>query len=1679
MASLMKVLQSELRSLSSESQKKHPSVKEAADRGVRQLRSLQEKIDQLSSDQVIQLIKSNNDEIVKPFLIACESKNTKLIVTALSSLHQLLQHHAVPEGGLGIIIETVARLHQQTSEETVQLKLLQLVLTIFTASNESGDSYELTHTTLAKLLKLCYSLVTSKSVYVELTAKATIRQATNSVFEKLSKLSNIKTSSNNETNNEEPKNTNDNNQEGDVITIQSNISENNSTKEEKQMDTEHFNSAKNSLLYLKDICLFAQGQSGTWLNISGVDSNFGLELLDSIIGNYGKLFHKYKQFQDIIDNIICPLLLDNVESIKNSTNTNFNIVLRVYKLISSVLHNFTANISLKQILIFLEHFQEVIEKPNYGQWNKYLALKIIKEVFYDCELILFLHVEITKQYGVEIASDSHILCKLASAITSCVQSLLNFNSTSSMNSTSNEIIITPTSPSLNQPPGNSSLSTKTLTILDVSTKQSSTLESLLDKTSYSPTLSELINVCLECTTGLIASLSKMAGIHRLSGTNESEIAEPVENKEVCSYLVNILWAPILATLYALLECCEGEEIIQSILRNYLLFTHTCGVTGSVTPRDAFLTNLCKFTPKIKLPRRLTHTPSNSNEFFYSSNDSATTSVSPLMTSGGTAGGVVSGATELAQVKLDELNRKSILVMKILFNIAHCLGALLGTSWYLLLKNFLVLDKLLTQRLPFTAATETEQEDLNILYSALQNLFVSTCHLSDDALLVMLKALCRLSKDTINNTLLGETSRLFAAQKLIETVQVNIQRIDKIWNVFAPHMLQLVETDDETIRKFAVTSVSDVIISIYRPEYNKFSIRYSTEENTENKQEIPQDLERTVFTIFMDIFQSSSNYGDTREFLLNTLNAIIQKCGDKLSSAWTVVLPLLKECAAVPTKRKSTNNTNINRAKLIPFGFKCVQSIGSEKDYLSTLGFECLTEYFSVVTTYVKQKDASDLNLSLVAISLFMSSAEFLTEKFPKQVNEDSYSNDKEAGENEGDLSRVGELWLTLYEQLKECAIDPRPEVRHSTLRTLTFMIASHGHQLTLKTWTQFVSDVLLKILDIVHEYATTAETNPEDIPEFPTAGQDNEDLSSVNTKKKKQIFVHHSRNTAAKQWSETRSLVIECTSRIVTEHGSTTLCNIPLFTDKACDEITLFIHKSVLSKTSEIAITSVRFLYDMLFSTKGKIKQLLWKGAWEIWHTLVDFSKQMTPDAFDPTRRPFVKEDTVTTLLEGIGKLFDQQQLDPTNEEIKIFTQEDVDKVITYLIDQLITGPAATMGFVVFPSQVQRTCLELISKIVVFSEETRELLFTTLVKHLPSKQSISKGVIDYPPLKFAIHLQKVLIENCCLQAPHSVQKHLFPQIIQTLGDMMLTKFAKPSKNLNQNYFLWRSSVKLFEKVITTCLNSEIEDNLANELSDDIWNDICTAIENFLFFEKDKTNTIGKDEDDSDSESEDDVDDNGETLDESILLTNLISDYILLHTYKASPSVKSRFLLLLERASQLAPKPVAKHSLRSLFGFVSKATQILDQINNEQTSNNKELLEIELGQLVLPILFKRCKSILYSFIEDDKKSGQFPLPKYRRHEVIYTLTELKNIRVHSTLFSELNRQTKSMTTEESALKILNGPRGLIIRLYSVLCECISSCHEDLTMKSLLLEMFLIVGKEMGITESHILIGEETN
>lgn len=115
------------------------------------------------------------------------------------------------------------------------------------------------------------------------------------------------------------------------------------------------------------------------------------------------------------------------------------------------------------------------------------------------------------------------------------------------------------------------------------------LESVTDTEIFHPETEEVLGCCIDCVSGIVSSLGVISGVSggELSQSNEDIL-------KITRNIVDITWGSILHTLEALLERCADEETVQAILRSYLLFTHICGTTGLATPRDAYLTSLCKY-----------------------------------------------------------------------------------------------------------------------------------------------------------------------------------------------------------------------------------------------------------------------------------------------------------------------------------------------------------------------------------------------------------------------------------------------------------------------------------------------------------------------------------------------------------------------------------------------------------------------------------------------------------------------------------------------------------------------------------------------------------------------------------------------------------------------------------------------------------------------------------------------------------------------------------------------------------------------------------------------------------------------------------------------------------------------------------------------------------------------------
>lgn len=106
-----------------------------------------------------------------------------------------------------------------------------------------------------------------------------------------------------------------------------------------------------------------------------------------------------------------------------------------------------------------------------------------------------------------------------------------------------------------------------------------------------------------------------------------------------------------------------------------------------------------------------------------------------------------------------------------------------------------------------------------------------------------------------------------------------------------------------------------------------------------------------------------------------------------------------------------------------------------------------------------------------------------------------------------------DLWMVLFQKLSSLSVDNRSEVRKSANQTLFSTITTHGALLTDATWNLVLWTVLFPLVERV--FVPADDTTPP-----PAEGGGGG------------LMVHHTRDSAEKQWDETRVLVVTGAARV-------------------------------------------------------------------------------------------------------------------------------------------------------------------------------------------------------------------------------------------------------------------------------------------------------------------------------------------------------------------------------------------------------------------------------------------------------------------------------------------------------------------------------------------------------------------
>lgn len=384
---------------------------------------------------------------------------------------------------------------------------------------------------------------------------------------------------------------------------------------------------------------------------------------------------------------------------------------------------------------------------------------------------------------------------------------------------------------------------------------------------------------------------------------------------------------------------------------------------------------------------------------------------------------------------------------------------------------------------------------------------------------------------------------FALLKLIETTRHNVSRLSLIWETVSAHLQVVSRNPSAPVRAAGLSAIVDIAVDVLLDRHSADG----KDEGDTDAAVSPSQIE--LLSPLLEYWRSP--YGDTRAAVLTATVRLLEEAGHLLrgepDGGWGIVLQLLSAAAASGRKKASAVHVlafNERReaarrgataapspvalprdrhsrvaaaaaSTLVPIGFKGMRLICDE--FLAYLPGSYWSGAIACLGLYSQQE--ADVNISLTSIGTLWAVADFLGHN---------------AAQASSDLPRSGvamsddqmeAIWHDLFGQLRELCCIANPEARNSAVQTLSNTLASHGDKLSASMWREAMFGCLFHVLDFV---SLAAESTAQD--DTVLEGQR---LGHGRHGEAVRMVVHHSRNTAHKQWNESRVLALQGTSRTV------------------------------------------------------------------------------------------------------------------------------------------------------------------------------------------------------------------------------------------------------------------------------------------------------------------------------------------------------------------------------------------------------------------------------------------------------------------------------------------------------------------------------------------------------------------
>uniref|UniRef100_A0A4W4GX67 Protein MON2 homolog n=1 Tax=Electrophorus electricus TaxID=8005 RepID=A0A4W4GX67_ELEEL len=1657
---LLENMQTDLRSLSMECKKKFPPVKEAAESGIVKIKTIAAR-----NTDILTALKENSSEVVQPFLMGCGTKEPKITQLCLAAIQRLMSHEVVSEAAAGNIINMLWQLMENGLEE---LKLLQTVLVLLTTNTVVHDEV------LSKAIVLCFRLHFTKDNITNNTAAATVRQVVTVVFERMvAEDERFKGMA------EQPPAIQGNSNRRSVSTLRP--------------------SAKDAYMLFQDLCQLVNADAPYWLvGMTEMTRTFGLELLESVLNDFPGVFLQHQEFSFLLKERVCPLVIKlfspNIKFRQGSGSGSsaspapvekpyFPICMRLLRVVSVLIKHFYS-LLVTECEIFLSLLVKFLdgEKP---QWLRAVAVESVHRLCVQPHLLRsFCQSYDMKQHSTKVFRD------IVNALGSFIQSLFIVPSVGSVSSTNTPAGGSGSGAQASAQSGvgvvgtGGGLTTQAafeyrgtwIPLMTVSVQGSAkaTYLEMLDKVEP-PSIPEgyAMSVAFSALLDLVRGITSM--IERELAKEEEAVArggpEPIEAQQVWEEMVNACWCGLLAALSLLLDASTDETATENILKAELTMASLCGRLGLVTPRDAFITAICKASlpPHYALTALYSNAANLSNKT-YSIQGQNVQIISPSSESHQHVVAMGQPLTSQPQGTV-VLTAKNIQCMRTLLNLAHCHGAVLGTSWQLVLATLQHLVWILGLKPgvggglkpgravegPSTVLTTAVMTDLPVISNILSRLFESSQYLDDVSLHHLINALCSLSMEAMEMAYgTNKEPSLFAVAKLLETGLVNMDRIEILWRPLTAHLLEVCQHPNARMREWGAEAITSLI---------KAGLAY--------KHDPPLSQNQRLHLLLLNPLKELSNvlHADIRQKQLECVLQVLQSQGDSLGPGWPLVLGVIGAIR------------NDQGESLIRTAFQCLQLVVT--DFLPTMPCTCLQIVVDVAGSFGLQNQ--ELNISLTSIGLlwnisdyFFQRAEIITEELEKEeaiLLQQACDKGETLNRPFHPAPPFDCLWLCLYAKLGELCVDPRPAVRKSAGQTMFSTIAAHGTLLQQPTWHIVVWKVLFHLLNCVRKSSTTA---------------DKEKIESGGGN----ILIHHSRDTAEKQWAETWVLTLAGVARIFNTRKYLLQQLGDFF--KAWEVLLDHIQSAALSKNNEVSLAALKSFQEILqlvtpvkdsdkpdtlgamdippvlmepltapgpgrplprsdslaerlaqrYSTQPQLPppgeeqddSALWWSAWSTWYRTG--TECTRPPSGGGDKLAFVpSQPFLTALIQIFPALYQHIATGFSMDDLRklgIILHGAVSVPISSDASPFIL-PSYTEAVLTSLQEAVLTALDVLQKAICVGPETLQVMYPAIfeqllqfvefsckppqygkmeTKHVANaKYNQAEWVaLNYVP--FAERSLEVVVDLYQKTACHKavIAEKVLQNIIKTLRVPLGLKYACPAEST------WKLAVSSLLKVLSIGLPVARQQASSGKF-DTMWPKLAHAFEDFLFTKSTPPDNLSIQEFQK-----------NEAIDVEVV--QLISTEILPYANFIPKEFVGQIMAMLNKGSihsQSSSFTEAEIDIRMREEFSKVCFETLLQFSFSNKVSTPQ--EGYISRMALAVLLQRAQEVLHRYVEDERLSGRCPLPRQQVTEIIFVLKAV------STLMDSLKK-----TQPEN---VDGNTWAQVIALYPTLVECITCSSAEVS------------------------------